>query len=155
MHEVHDQERDAEQDAVTPERVRDGERGDKHRRHRDKHCSPHSAHIGIDGVRQPGVGRPGPPEHPENQESVPKPTPRRIVRQHRCDLREREHEHEIEEKLERRYAFLTLSLQLTHERDATAEMREPAVSSGFERGGACRDRTGDLRLAKAALSQLS
>jgi hypothetical protein len=29
------------------------------------------------------------------------------------------------------------------------------VSSGEARDGACRDRTGDLRLAKAALSQLS
>jgi hypothetical protein len=35
-----------------------------------------------------------------------------------------------------------------------AAKEKPAVSSGFL-GGAYRDRTGDLRLAKPALSQLS
>ena len=116
MHDVHDQEGHSEQDAVTAERVRDGERGDEHRRHRNQHRPPHRSDTGIDGVRQPGVGRPRPPEHAENQQTVPEPTPRRIIRQQRRDLREREHEHEIEEELERRDALLTLSVRLTHKR---------------------------------------
>ena len=116
MHDVHDQEGHSEKDAVIAERVRDGERGDEHRPHRNQHRPPHRAHTGIDGVRQPGVGRPRPPEHAENQQTMSKPTPRRIVRQPRRDLRQREHEHEIEEELERRYALLTLSVKHTHER---------------------------------------
>jgi hypothetical protein len=118
---------------VTAERIRDGERGDEHRRHGNQHRRRHRSETGIDGVRQPGVGRPRPPERAENQESVPETTPRRIVRQHRCDLREREHEHEIEEELERRYALLTLGVQLTHRSTLTRTDRDrtPTTSGGI------------------------
>jgi hypothetical protein len=34
-------------------------------------------------------------------------------------------------------------------------MRLPMPQTRMNKGGACRDRTGDLRLAKPALSQLS
>ena len=64
---------------------------------------------------------------------MPKPTPRRIVREHRRDLRQRKHEHEIEEELERRYALLTLSVQLTHKRKLTRtdRNRRPTTLGGL------------------------
>jgi hypothetical protein len=80
LHDVHDQERDAEDDAVTAERVGDGKRSDEHRSHRNQHRPPDRAHIGVDRVGQPCVGRPRPPERGEDQEPVPEPTPRRIIR---------------------------------------------------------------------------
>jgi hypothetical protein len=65
--------------------------------------APHTApRVGIDGVGQPGVGRPRPPERGEDQETVPEPTSRRIIRQNGRDRREREDEDEVEEELERR-----------------------------------------------------
>ena len=42
------------------------------------------------------------------------PAPRRIVRQHRRDLRESEDEDEVEEELERRDALLSLGVLLAH-----------------------------------------
>ena len=45
-----------------------------------------------------------------------KPTPRRVVRKHRRDLREPEREHEIEEELERSDGLPALSVLLAHER---------------------------------------
>ena len=116
MHDVHDQEGHPEHDTVTAERVGDGQRGDEHRRHRNQHRPPHRAHAGIDGVGQPGVGRPRPPERGEDQETVPEASPRRIVRQDRRDLREREDEDEVEEQLERRDPLLALGVLLAHSR---------------------------------------
>ena len=45
MHDGDDQEGNAESDTVTAERIRDRQRGDEHRPHRDQHRPPHSTHI--------------------------------------------------------------------------------------------------------------
>ena len=116
VHDGHDQERHAEHDPVTAERVGDRQCGHEHRRHRNQHRSPHSAFTGIDGVGQPGVGRPRPPERAEDEETVPEPSPRRIIRQDGRDLREREDEDEVEEKLERSDPLLALDVLLAHSR---------------------------------------
>ena len=69
---------------------------------------------------------------------MPETAPSRIVRQHRCDLGEREHEHEIEEELERRYALLTFSVQLTHRPTLTRTDRDRTLTtSGWELSGVC------------------
>jgi len=108
VHDVYDQEGNPENDTVTAERVGDGQRSDEHRRHRNQHRPPHRALTGIDGVGQPGVGRPHPPERRKDQETVSEPTPSRIIRQDRGDLREREDEDEVEEELKRSDALLAL-----------------------------------------------
>ena len=116
LHDVHDQESDSEHDTVTAERVGDGQCGDEHRRHRKQHRPPDRTHFRIDRVRQPGVGGPRPPERGEDQEPVPEPAPRRIVRQHGRHLREREDEDEVEEQLERRDPLLALGVLFAHSR---------------------------------------
>jgi hypothetical protein len=101
VHDVDDEEGNAEQDAVIAERRRDGKRRDEHGGHRHQQRRKHNALIGIDRIRQPGIGRPRPPERCEDQQPLPEPTPRRIVQQHPRDLRERQDEDEVEEELER------------------------------------------------------
>ena len=101
VHDVDDEECNAEQDTVIAERRRDRKRRDEHGRHRHQHRREHKALVGIDRIRQPGVGSPRPPERGEDQQPLPEPTPRRIVQQHPRDLRERQDEDEVEEKLER------------------------------------------------------
>ncbi len=122
VHDVHDEEGDPEDDTVLAERFGDGQRGDEHRRHRNQHRPPDRALIGIDSVRQPRVSRPRPPERAEDQEAVREPAPRRIVRQHRRDLRESEDEDEVEEELERGDALLPLGVLLAHRRTLTREV---------------------------------
>ena len=50
---------------------------------------------------------------------MPEPTPGRIVRENRRDLREPEHEHEIEEQLERRDRMPAVDALLDHGRTLT------------------------------------
>ena len=119
IHDIHDQEGDSEHDTFVAERLGDGQRSDEHRRHRNHDRAPDRALIGIDGVRQPGVRRPRPPERAENQEPVPDAGPRRVVREHGRDLREREDEDEVEEELERRDALFSLDVLFAHSRTLT------------------------------------
>ena len=56
---------DAEEHPVGAEGARRCERHEEHRRNRREHGQPDDAFLGIEGVRQPGVRRPGPPERPE------------------------------------------------------------------------------------------
>jgi hypothetical protein len=121
---VHDQERNPENDTVTVESLGDGQRGDEHRRHRDQHRAPYRVLTGIDGVGQPGVGGPRPPERGKDQETVPEPTPRRIIRQDRRDLCEPEDEDEVEEELERSDALLALNVLLAHSRTLARTVRD-------------------------------
>jgi hypothetical protein len=130
VHDVHDQERDSEDDTVTAERVGDGERGDEHRRHSNQHRPPDRAHTGIDGVGQPGIGRPRPPKRGEDQQTMGEPAPGRVVPQHRRDLRETEHEDQIEEQLERRNRVPALDALLAHNQtlarpDQSREFADP------------------------------
>ena len=139
VHDLHDEERNPEDDAVAPERVRDGQRGDEHRAHRDQHRSGHRAHTRVDRVRQPRVACPGPPERGEDEQTVAEPSPRRVVRKQRRDLREPEDEHEVEEELERRNSALVLRVRVAHRRTlAPAAGRRPAgrrpVEESYEAG---------------------
>ena len=79
------------------------ERDDQHRRHRPEHDQPHRALLGVDDAGQPGVADPGPPEHPEHQQSLGQPRPGRVVGHQRRALGDREDEDEVEEELQRRH----------------------------------------------------
>ena len=116
VHHAHDQIGDAEDDAVTAEGLRYRQRGDEHRHDRNQHRAAHHALVGIHGVRQPGIADPRPPQRREHEQPVAEAAPGRVVGHQRRDLREREHEHEIEEQLERRDPVLVLCLRIAHER---------------------------------------
>jgi hypothetical protein len=75
-------------------------------RHRREHREPRQVLVGVDLVREPGVGAPRPPQGGEHQHAAAEPLPRGVVRHQGRDLREREDEHEVEEELERDDAFL-------------------------------------------------
>ena len=128
MHDVHDQKSDAENHTVPAEHLGDGQRRDEHRRHRSEHRTPYCSLIWIGGVRQPGVGRPRPPERPEDQETVTEAAPGRILRQHRRHLREPEDEDEVEEELERSDPLLALGQLLAHRRTLPRNLWRRPVS---------------------------
>jgi hypothetical protein len=130
-HEVHDQERDPEDDTVTAEGVGDGQRGDEHRRHGNQHRSPDHTPAGINGVGQPGVGSPRPPERGEDQETVSEPTPGRVIRQDGRDLREPEDEDEVEEELERSDPLLALDVLFAHSRTLARTNRDRELTLGI------------------------
>ena len=80
------------------------------RRARDQHAAiatkidqPHRALLGIDDAGQPGVADPRPPEDAEHQQPLRQPLPGRVVDHQRRALGDREHEDEVEEKLQRRH----------------------------------------------------
>ena len=73
---------------------------------------------------------------------MPEPAPRRIVRQHGRDLRQGEHEHEIEEELERRHALSALGVYLAH----TGTLTRTASSRRLR--ATSRTLTGSHRLTK-------
>jgi hypothetical protein len=60
---------------------------------------------------------------------VPEPTPRRIIRQNRRDLREPEYEDEVEEELERGDALLALGVLFAHGR--TVARTDPKLPGAF------------------------
>ncbi len=101
VRDTHDRVRAREDERVVAEHVRDGERRHEHRDHGAEHHDPDLALLGIDGVRQPGVGGPRPPEDAEHDEALREPGPGRVAADQRGDLREREDEDEVEEELER------------------------------------------------------
>jgi hypothetical protein len=100
--------RDAEHQAVAPERVRHRQRGDEHRRHRAQQDHPHEPLVGPRGVAEPRVARPREPQRGEDRQPLDEPRPRRVGRHEPAHLRDREHEDQIEEQLERRDALLDL-----------------------------------------------
>ena len=116
MHDVHDQERDPEYQTVAAERFGNGERGHEHPCHRNREALP---------TPRPHRDR----RYSSTRHTPPTPTrawpgsgaPDRVrarsdCGQERRDLREREHEDEIEEQLERRDALLALGMLLAHSR---------------------------------------
>ena len=97
-----------EDEGVVAEHVGHGQRRHEHRHHGAEHDEPDLALFGIDGVRQPGVRRPGPPEDAEHDEAFRESRPGGVAADQRRDLREREDEDEVEEQLEGRDALLAV-----------------------------------------------
>jgi hypothetical protein len=106
MREADEPVRAREDECVVPERVRHGERGDEERGHRREHRDPHRALLGIDDARQPRIAAPRPPQHDQHEQRLEQPFPGRRLGHERGALGQREHEHEVEEELERRDALL-------------------------------------------------
>jgi hypothetical protein len=79
MHGDDDEECGAEEHAVVAEHTRYRERRDEHRDQRDEQCGADESLLGVDGVRQPGVGRPRPPERPEHEHAAADPGKCRVV----------------------------------------------------------------------------
>jgi O-antigen ligase len=84
---------------VVGERAGRGERDDEHRAHRREHDDARQRELRVDRARQPRVARPRPPERGEHEQSPTQPLPARVGRHEAGDLRDGEHEDEVEEEL--------------------------------------------------------
>jgi hypothetical protein len=84
------------------ERLRLSKGEAEHRRCRREHEQPNAALVDVQCARQPGVPGPSPPDGSESERTADHSMPARIVRQESGHLRDREHEHEVEEEFERR-----------------------------------------------------
>ena len=92
---------DGEREGSIAEGLRDAEGDDEQADHGPEHREPHRALLGLDEVRQPGVADPCPPDHCEDEHAAADARPGRLRRHEGGALCEAEHEHEVEEELER------------------------------------------------------
>ena len=97
---AHDEVRHGEPGSLVLEGVGDGERHEEPGRHRREHDHSRDRVLDVDRVGHPRVGRPRPPHHREHERRAGESLRSRVLEDERCHLREREHEHEIEEQLE-------------------------------------------------------
>jgi hypothetical protein len=105
---------DAEGHRLSAERSRHGERHHEHRPDRGEDREPNGAFLGVEGVRQPRVRAPGPPQRAEEQQAPHEATPRRIAEEEARHLRDGEDEDEIEEEFQRRDALFALGPPIVH-----------------------------------------
>ena len=96
----HDEIRDAEEHPITAEGAPRCEGHDQHRRDRGEHRQSDGTFLGVEGIRQPSIRRPQPPEHAEQQQSPQETAPRRVVREEARHLRDGEDEDEVEEQFQ-------------------------------------------------------
>jgi hypothetical protein len=114
VHHADDEEGGAEEHALVLEHLRHHERRDEDRGQRDEQRGADDALLGVDDVRQRRIRRPRPPERPQHEHTSTDPGEGRVVGEERCDLREREHEDEVEEKLARRDTVLLVDSRCRH-----------------------------------------
>ena len=112
MEQADEEVRDAEQHGVVPEGARHRQGDAEHRRHRGEHRQPDAALVHVHRARQPRVDAPCPPERRDHEHPAEDSAPRRVVREQDRDLRDREHEDQVEEELERRDLVLVEVLEL-------------------------------------------
>jgi hypothetical protein len=101
VREPHDRIGAGEDQAGVAERLGHAQPDDEQRRHRDEDHDPDGVLLGVHDARQPRVADPRPPQHTEHEQPLRQPLPRRLVGHQRRALRQREHEHEVEEQLQR------------------------------------------------------
>jgi DnaK suppressor protein len=106
VHCADDKKGGAEEHPLIVEHSRHDKRRQEHRDQRDEQRAADDAYFGIDGIRQRRVGRPRPRERGQHEHPTANPGQGRIVGYQRRDLREREHEDQVEEELSRRDAVL-------------------------------------------------
>ena len=100
--------RDPEDEGIRSERFGRRERHDQHGAGRGEHRQANPTFLGVERVRQPGVGRPRPPQRGQ-QEGAAQQALRGLVRHHEPgDLGDGEDEDEVEEQFERRDPLLAL-----------------------------------------------
>jgi hypothetical protein len=117
MERAHKEVSEAKQERVLAKGVRDRHRCEEKRDHcrqQDDACRPL---VGTSRVPEPGIRRPGEPQDHQDGERFQKPQPTWIAIEERCHLRNREHENEVEEQLERRNALLALDRCFQQRRD--------------------------------------
>jgi hypothetical protein len=140
MKEADDEVGDTEQHGVSSEGARHGQGNEEHRPHRCEHRQTDATLVDIQRARQPRIDAPRPPERREDEHSAKDSTPCRVVREQARDLGDREHEHEVEEELERGdlvlIAALELALGVGHARTLAqrrAYDREPGAAQRLRR----------------------
>jgi hypothetical protein len=94
--------------------TRHDKRRDEHRDQRDEQRGADYALLGVDGVREPGIGRPCPPQGGQHEHAVSDPGEGGVAGEQRRNLREREHEDEVEEEFSGRDAMLVLDRRDAH-----------------------------------------
>ncbi len=143
-----------EQQAGVAEHVGHAERRHEQPRHGGEDREPDDALLGVDDAGQPGIADPAPPQHAEHEQSLREPRPRRRVGHQRGALREREHEDEVEEQLQRRDG-LALAQHRGHARRAGGDGgAHPGMISGARRApAAAQARAGERRARGAAPSR--
>ena len=62
-HHQDNQERQSKDETMTPKRFRNSKRRDEHRPHRRQDHRHHQPRLRVNGIRQPRVTRPRPPQH--------------------------------------------------------------------------------------------
>ena len=95
-----------EEQSLRVECLRHAQRRHEERRHRREHHQAHGALLRIHDAGQPRIAGPGPPQHAEDQQSLRQALPRRIAHHQRRALRQRQHEHQVEEQLEGGHVLL-------------------------------------------------
>ena len=120
----------AEEERVVAEGSWGCQTDDQHRGHRPEHRQARRSLVRVDRVGEPGVRGPGPPERCEDEHASGEPGPGRFRRHKARDLREAEHEDEVEEELERRHPLLRLDvvLELVPRRDLHQEVSEASLT---------------------------
>ena len=106
--------RDTEDEGIDAERRRASRGDDEHRRRRGEDGQADGAFFRIEGVRQPRIGRPCPPQRREQQQPADQPLPGFVFREEAGDLGDGEDEDEVEEQLERRDPLLALDRSNVH-----------------------------------------
>ncbi|MGA2166000.1 MAG: hypothetical protein ABSH36_16260 [Solirubrobacteraceae bacterium] len=91
------------QQRLGAERSGDAQRAHQQRGHRGEDHQPHRPLLRVDDRREPGIADPRPPQYREHQQPLRDPQPGRVLDDQRGAACEREHEHEVEEQLQRRH----------------------------------------------------
>ncbi len=92
---------EGEREAEVLEDLRHAERADEHGAHRRKDHQSCRALLRVDDAGEPGVGDPRPPQDAQHDQPFGETLPRRLGG-HECRaLRDGQHEHQVEEQLER------------------------------------------------------
>jgi signal transduction histidine kinase len=148
--------RNTEQHGVVSESARHRQGDTEQRRHRGEHRQPDATLVHIHRARQPRIDAPRPPERREHEHPAEDSTRRRVVREQDRDLSDREHEHQIEEKLERcdlvLIAALELALGVGHARTRPEPRLGPAEATGTRTVNMARSRASRRRRAALAPS---
>ena len=107
-----------EQEAALAERIRDRNRHHEAGEHHADQQEPDDGRVGVELVRDPGRVVPRPPDDEQHERAATGARPCQVVEQQVGDLRDREHEDQVEEQLQRRRALLlprvTIALEAGH-----------------------------------------
>ena len=130
-----DEVRDGEDQGLGSERRWRREGHDQHRGRRGEHDQANAALFGVEGVRQPGIGGPRPPQRSKQERATQEPFPALVRGEEPGHLRDGEDEDEVEEQLQRRHPLLALDRTNVHRGQISpgpdpADLRSARVDQG-------------------------